>query len=123
MKAPQHRWKAVSRVAPVGLQVHPPERRRRSVIVASPSCCCCCLHSVGGLVGAGMVSGGRSGRSAAGLYWLVLVVLSILAGIVTGIVYNEPLAGFFFLILLMPAVQLGASVVAALVIVFDWTRS
>src|SRR5438105_3692403 len=81
---------ARSKPPPVGLHVHPPERRRRSVIVASPSCCCCCcccLHTVGGLVGAGIASAKPTGRFAARLYWQTLGIL-VGVGVFLGMVYS-----------------------------------
>ena len=49
----------------VRLLVHPPERGRRSHALAAAAgcccCCCCCIHTLGGLIGAGI--GAKKGIS------------------------------------------------------------
>jgi hypothetical protein len=124
--------------SPITLRAHPPERQSSSVVVASPSCCCCCcLHSLGGLIGAGIGSAGSRGRSAVGVYWLVLFLLAVVtetgsilllfveetkSGVtVMGSQFESGIgAGLLILIMAAPAVQLAASIVAAIVVAIDW---
>jgi hypothetical protein len=42
------------------VSAHPPERRRVTTVTLPCGCCCCCcccLHTIGGLIGAGLASG------------------------------------------------------------------
>jgi hypothetical protein len=75
------------------VRVHPPERRRRGAGVAASMgcCCCCCLHSFGGLIGAA-----AAGKSYAWFF------------------RNDDYA-LFNLFLVLPGIQIAASVVAALI--------
>src|SRR5262245_31272193 len=72
----------------VQVEAHPPERGKgRPVVVAcgcSCCCCCCCLHTVGGVVGAAVMSAATAGvdgdalasRSVAKrVYWLSVLFL------------------------------------------------
>lgn len=129
----------------IQVEKHPPERRHRKVVTAHCGCCCtccCCLHSVGGLVGAGLgsvpvpaldegyyiedpdnpgqyklirVPGQKTGRSVVGLYWVIF-------GILCGMASLAPVGGFglgFFLaIIFLPGIQLVASFAALIAIAF-----
>ncbi len=107
----------------ITLHAHPPERRRpRSVVAASGCCCCCCccLHTLGGLVGAAVAS---RDNPAAGTYWLMNLVVIALTLVGAAIFGGGPLGanltvGLFILLLAGPAVQLGASVLAAAAVPF-----
>jgi hypothetical protein len=70
------------------------------------------------LAGAGIASVWSSGSAAAGVYWLVLVFVTVLGPLVVeGASRTSGGSALFFLMLAMPAVQLAASLVAALVII------
>lgn len=110
------------------LHAHRPERgaRRQDAVMlcCGCCCCCCCLHSVGSLVGAAVASGADKTAldhrtSAAPLYWLLLAVGGILAAVFGGPLlgaHSDASAGVWILALGLPAIQLGVSVVAALII-------
>jgi hypothetical protein len=139
--------------SPIDLHVHPPERRRART-VALPCgccCCCCCLHSIGGLIGAliGTFIPGRrppepypppgyygeqyvpppvprrsSALPAAGLYWIILAMLTMLVFLVSCVGYAHELAGpgifdgvgagLLILAIFLPGVQIVASLIAML---------
>jgi hypothetical protein len=90
------------------------------------------LHTLGGLLGAAVASTPPKGRAGVGIYWLVLAIAVALTPVV-GIAWavfedsrngpwgredvTEVIGGSLFILLMVgPAVQLGASVVAFLVI-------
>jgi hypothetical protein len=103
---------------------HPPERRRRQSVVAPCCCCtcCCCLHSVGGLVGAGIGTATAPGQAAAGVYWSTFAVLAMgLAFLSMSVGVGAHSSGDLFFVVLMallalPLVQLAAVVVAAAIV-------
>ena len=106
----------------VRLQTHPPERRRRHGHVAACCCCscCCCLHSVGGLIGAAVVSWSRTEEEslAARLYWLsflVVVVFAVVAIVpAEGASQGAPMLALVALVFL-PAFQLAAFLLALVI--------
>lgn len=117
-----------------------PERGERGVTAAPAGqccccCCCCCLHSLGGAIGA------LSARSkpvdsklpvsaidrrpleprhtASGLYWAIVAIVSGLVSAYLVAFEREeihPSKVWFMVVLLLPAVQLVASIIAALVL-------
>ncbi len=100
--------RAVDSGNPFTLIALPPERRRSSLeaTAACGTCCCCCVHSLSGVISAVVVScKPHPGRGpAALLYWSSLLVLALLQfGLVEGAIG---------LLLLLPAVQLEASIVS-----------
>ena len=130
----------------VQVERHPPERRQRKTVSANCGCCCtccCCLHSLGGLIGAGIGSAPiksaaeegyyiedpdnpgqyklitvptqRAPYSAVGTYW---ATLGILCGItvVMPLGTRDPEVGIVIVIMGLPAVQIAASFVALIVI-------
>jgi hypothetical protein len=98
------------------VRVHPPERRRRGAGVAASMgcCCCCCLHSFGGLIGAAAAGKWRNAeeRSATIVYWLSLLALF---GISYAWFFRNDDYALFNLFLVLPGIQIAASVVAALI--------
>jgi hypothetical protein len=108
-------------------------------------CCCCCLHSLGSLAGAAIGSfyprvtptagemqpsaklrddelDGPPGKVAArsparSLYWLVTLGVSVLASTFVLVMsrQGDPWAAFWVLAIFMPAIQLGASLLCALI--------
>jgi streptolysin S family bacteriocin protoxin len=133
----------------VSVTRHPPERRRSPITLAAAGCCCCCccccVHSILGLVGAGLGSARKSGetpprygiappkakteeelkaaigssRSAVGLYWMTLVVLTVATGAVTGFNSRGSEAGFAIFCVVglgLPLIQLAASLVALVIV-------
>jgi hypothetical protein len=142
--------------APLTLAVHPPERRRAAGPVVLPAACCCtcccCLHTVGGLIGAGLGTSSpiasRPRRAAdpdapfpyrldefesegpilpaGGLYWLVVALLVSMVTSYTTLqeLLSSPggnpiqgmLLGVFISVMVLPGIQLGASVLSVLVV-------
>jgi hypothetical protein len=130
----------------IHVEKHPPERRQPKVVTAHCGCCCCCcccLHSIGGLVGAGLgsapvqaldegyyiedesnpgqyklirVPGQKTGSSVVGLYWLLFGILSALAAVTP--FFGSPGGGLFVVIIFLPGIQLTASFAALLSIAF-----
>src|SRR5262245_51832756 len=120
----------------ITVQVLPPERRRRSQTIAACGCCCCCccLHTAGGLIGAATGSWMKrpldsdpepteeevrdrlaSGR-ASSIYWWLLGVFSLPV-----LAFYEPrrlIEGFLVLLLAVPVMQLGASLVTLTIVGF-----
>jgi hypothetical protein len=110
----------------IAFLAHPAER---SVIAAAAgipccsSCCCCtcCLHSIGGLGGAAIGSAHalaltrdrKHAAAAIGVYWFSFVGLTVLSLIICALA-GQFLAWFLGVLLLAPALQLAASVVAFL---------
>ena len=114
-------------------QAHPPERKRGSTVLMAHGCCCCCLHSVGGVAGAVVGSIRRTPdpetlttpdavrreeelsaahRLAVKNYWLAFVICGFVTIVLTGLLNRQdPFLGTFLTVLLLPAVQLLASVV------------
>lgn len=130
----------MAKPAGITLEAHPAERgRRRSEVTLCAGCCscCCCLHSVGGVLGAVMGSAmdapawsrdpnpfRKDAPSVNGLYW-GLSGLVWLVALAWGIWAKDgraegALAGVCGLIMLLPAVQLGVSALAAVYIVLDF---
>lgn len=122
----------------VKLEAHPPERGgSRSITLACgcSCCCCCCLHTVGSVVGAGVGSrtpaalraakapeANESRSSAKKLYWLSLLFVS---AVVPGIYFASEtphdveeafLVVGAILLGALPLVQLGASLVTAILL-------
>ncbi len=120
-----------------------PERGVRGVDAAPAGgcccCCCCCLHTVGGAIGAlsalsptldaaGQAELPRSAiggkdltprYSAAGLYWAMVAMVSglVCAGFFSSVNTSSGFGQSLTVIaLVLPAIQLGASVAAAIVI-------
>ena len=126
------------------LVAHPPERRRRATTLLSAGCgccccCCCCVHSIGGLAGAIYGSLRRdkpdpetldteekirreaetaaAHRYAVQVYWLVLTILGALTIAVCLLVEpREPILGPALILGFLPAGQIAASVISAVVI-------
>ena len=116
-----------------------PERGTRGAAAAPAGqcccCCCCCLHSLGGAIGAlsarpkpvdsQIPVSAIDGRtleprhSASGLYWAINAILAGLAGAYFAVFEGHKVETFDVVLLLaiiFPAVQLAASVVAAIAI-------
>jgi len=96
--------------------VHPPERRRKSNDVVAHCCCCCCcccLHSLGSIIGAA-VSAAKTARNvqartAVSIYWISLCVLTLITGL---FFVSDQGAMILVLLLCIPGIQLGASVIS-----------
>ena len=126
----------------VSIQRHPAERGARGSAVAPAGqcccCCCCCLHSIGGLVGAvsafpaklpaevippASIDGSPrpASYSASKHYWVtVLLMCAFVVGwnlAVERHPSNEE--AILIIALVFPAIQLAASVVAAIVLGFS----
>lgn len=113
----------------LSVEVHPAERKQSKTVTAYTGCCCCCcccFHTVGSLVGAAIGSGMAPPEdqmednpgSAAAYYWLSFLGLCIL-GILFVAVSDPREAGSIILVggaILLPAFQLGASLVSLLLI-------
>ena len=118
-----------------------PERGGRGELgAAAPAgqcccCCCCCLHSVGGVVGAlsarpkpvepQLPVSAIDGRtleprhSASGLYWAIIAIMSGLASAYFVAFERHEVRNLevaLMLAIVFPAVQLAASIVAAILI-------
>lgn len=107
--------------------VHPAERKRSPAIVGSVccSCCCCCsccLHTVGSLAGAAIgtavaIKTARNRPQAlqvVAVYWVsTLTLLSMLIAI--SLLTKSLLAILIIVLLLVPVLQLGASVITFVV--------
>jgi len=87
-------------------------------------CCCCCLHSLGSLVGAGIASAipfkkpsGEREASAAPLYWFMLALgtASVVGGSLANGLWDWG-SILLLIVLVLPAIQLGASFVAMVAI-------
>lgn len=122
----------------ITIQRQLPERGTRGAVAAPAGqccCCCCCLHSVGGLIGAlSAVSkpvepqipvsaiDGRTlepRHSASGLYWAIIAIMSGLASAYFVAFEGQEVRNIEIALMLaicFPAVQLAASIVAAIVI-------
>ena len=122
----------------ITIQRQLPERGTRGAAAAPAGqccCCCCCLHSVGGVIGAlsaratpvepqvpvSAVDGPtlEPRYSASGLYWAICAIVSGLASgyfvaFEASEVRNIEIA--LMLAICFPAVQLAASIIAAIVI-------
>ena len=133
----------MSRV-PVQLHAHPPERgRRRGVVVyGGCCCCCCCLHSAGGLLGATIASAAESAQPArkresvytrpidvtrptatlgpVPLYWLCLAGMMLVPCFYGSLIGGHIGAGIWAAVVYFPGVQLGASVLAVLVVLSSY---
>lgn len=125
----------------VSIERHPAERGSRGSAVAPAGqcccCCCCCLHSLGGVIGAvsafprkppteipqATIDGASRPRSDSALkhYWITLLLLcAFVVAWNLGIErHPDTMEGVFIIALVLPAIQLAASVVAALVIGFS----
>lgn len=119
----------------ISIQRHPPERQRRAPVAAPAGgccCCCCCLHAIGGLIGAGVASPSKTpppevppasadgvaevpDHSAAKLYWSLVIIASAIVA-ASASASDEAGVGLLILALLLPGVQLGASFLAAIVL-------
>lgn len=120
---------------PIEFQAHPPERRRHQAGVTCNCgcCCCCCLHSLGSLIGASVAATRTlkppkttddisetppvlSTHLGTGVYWKCLGALIF----ITGVIYAEELSTMLLVLLLaMPGIQLGASVLSLIVLAFS----
>jgi hypothetical protein len=127
--------------------LHPDERRlgsTRGVYAGCSCCCCCCVHALGGLIGAAIGSRPSKAdptstkqafetnrgdvepirpRSAAGVYWYVLLAVCAVSTIALAVMisHGDPgdwqdalLAGGVITLLVLPGLQLVASVVTVL---------
>ncbi len=126
----------------ITIERKPPERGTLGVDAAPAGqcccCCCCCLHSVGSVIGAlsarskpmveevPISSTERSTlvpkTSATGLYWASVsitcgLMLAYFGGIEHEHIKSDELA--LLIAIFLPGVQLGASVIAALIIGFS----
>ncbi len=122
------------------IEAHAPERGKRAGVVTvgcGCCCCCCCLHTIGGLIGAAaapafgagaaptpfhydlddldveLPSLAKPGHSAISLYWLTFLVLTGLGGLIA---LANGVVGLVVLVLVLPLVQLGAVLVAAVLL-------
>jgi hypothetical protein len=104
----------------IRIERRPPERRWPPVVVGSVCCstcccCCCCLHTLGSVVGAAgasvVASADPSGRVATGIYWGALFLLAIPSGALV-LVSDELSTGVIAYLILFPALQLAASLLA-----------
>ncbi len=106
----------------IQFEAHRPERRRRrgSVVAACCCTCCCCVHSLGGLVGAGIALARATPGLAPGepaprlgvLYWLVLQGLLGLSFVIA----EDADTALFAMILLLPGLQLLTSLVCLIIL-------
>src|SRR4051794_40727150 len=124
------------------LECHPPERRRRTEIRmchGSCCCCCCCLHTVGGIIGAGVAPTfgknyrvpfpyspdeeyelaepniAKPGVSAVRVFWLLSLAAAILGAAISVTGGRESLLiGLVILAMVFPAVQLGVAIITLL---------
>jgi hypothetical protein len=131
---------AMTTTEPIRIECHPPERRRRTetLMCGCCCCCCCCLHTVGGLIGAGIAPAfGRKNRmpilyyydeefdvalpsiqktgvSAVKVFWLISLICAILGALI-GLVEGAEgfVVGLVILALVYPAVQLGSAMLVA----------
>jgi len=119
----------------IEFEAHPPERRRRSrdVVCCCGCCCCCCLQTLGSLVGASIVAA-RAAKTpkaipstadgtvpvvlasvnthlGASVYWKALGGLVVITALFCG---GDSSATLLWLLLGMPFIQLGASLLAAI---------
>jgi hypothetical protein len=124
------------------IQRHVPERGSRGQAIAPAGqcccCCCCCLHTVGGIIGAATARASaapisalppatidgatRTAKpSATGLYWGMVLLVSIFVAMWNLGVERHPDSAEAVLIiaLVLPGIQLGASMIAAIVIVLS----
>ena len=104
----------------IAIRVHPPERRRRAPGIAACGCCCttcCCLHSLGGLIGAATAGWPRTveDRRATVTYWCCLLALFTGALCVGWFSESRGDPVLLILVLLLPGIQIAASVVAAII--------
>ena len=124
----------------IAIERMPAERDARAGVAAAAGgcccCCCCCLHTVGGLIGAATarapalpseaapptaVVGASTAEprySVSKQYWLMLLAVSVFASPLFFFVIEESAAAaetFWFYALLLPALQLAASVVTLVV--------
>ena len=102
-----------------------PERRRGTTTLAQAGCgcgcccccCCCCLHSVGGVVGALLVSGSETeeeSRSVAA-FWYSFLALTLVIAVIMGTTTDWGSGGILLVLaLVLPAIQLGACLLAFL---------
>jgi hypothetical protein len=117
---------------------HPPERRRRTEIRMCHGCCCCCccLHTVGGIIGAGIAPAfgknnrmpityyydeedgvalpniAKAGVSAVKVFWLLSLVAALLGALIGAALGREGFGvGLVILALVFPAVQLGSALI------------
>lgn len=114
-------WPKKKKVSGVSVQLekHQAERRRGmgGYLLCGGGCCCCscCLHSLGGLIGAAVVSGkskSATGGSVVACYWTILTVLTVVVSL-WGFASAEGF-GIIGVLLFLPLVQLAASVVTLL---------
>ncbi len=126
----------------VSIERHRPERGSRDAAVAPAGqcccCCCCCLHSLGGAIGAvtartqppkdtplptAAIDGAtyEPKYSAAGLYWTVVFAICAFAAAWNLGIERHPdnAEALLIIALLLPFVQLSASLVTALIIAFS----
>jgi hypothetical protein len=118
----------------------PPERSSTMPVAAAAggccSSCCCCFHTVGSLIGAALarapkvtpsdtpvavIAGAPTEPkySATKEYWLSFLIGSVILMMILGVYLdgNDRAAGMaIFYAILIPAVQLGASIIALVMI-------
>ena len=108
-----------SKNARVEFHKHPPERRHggEARVYCGGCCCCCCLHSLGGLIGAAAASRRKPGvlvGTEIDNYWVFLVLLTGLTVILSALLNESSAWGFVMVLMVMPAIQLVCSLVAAI---------
>lgn len=120
------------------IECHPPERRRRTDVrmCHGSCCCCCCLHTVGGLIGAGVApligaknplplgyyyeeedeyavpDVSKPGVSAVKVFWFLSLGVWGVGGLIgSAQAGGEGFVGaLIILLLLFPAIQLGCAI-------------
>jgi hypothetical protein len=122
----------------VAIERHRPERGARGAAVAPAGqcccCCCCCLHSLGGVIGAATARskavreevpaaaiGGATREpkpSASRLYWMIVLFVSAFVAVWNLGIERHPdqMDAVFIIVLVLPAIQLASSIIAAIVI-------
>jgi hypothetical protein len=121
------------------IECHAPERRRRTEIRmchGSCCCCCCCLHTVGGIIGAGVApSFGANNRmplnyyydeednisvrdiaktrvSAVKVFWLLSLAATILGTLIGSTQGGSGfIVGLVIVLLVFPAIQLVCAII------------
>lgn len=118
----------------------PPERSSTMPLAAAAggccSCCCCCFHSVGSLLGAALAKPPKVEASDAPIaaiagtptvpkysaykeYWLAFLIGSIVLMMILGLYIDDgdkALAMLVIYAMLVPAAQLGGSIIALVMI-------
>jgi len=120
------------------IECHPPERRRRIDVrmCHGSCCCCCCLHTIGGIVGAGVApligaknplplgyyyeeedeyavpDVSKPGVSAVKVFWFMSLAAAMIGGLIGSANGGQ---GFFvalvILFMVFPGVQLACAIV------------